>query len=314
MNQGDMNGQQPAVLARSLRKHFGEVQAVADVDLDIPRGQIAALLGPNGAGKTTTFDMLLGLLAPDSGEITLMGRRPRQSLDDGQVGVMLQRGDLPRGGTVHELLSAFAALHRKPTPLDRVVAQAGLTDLLGRRVEKLSGGEAQRVRFALALVGDPNLLILDEPTAGLDVTVRREFWAHAREFAASGRTILFSTHYLEEADDNADRIMVMTGGRIVADGSAATIKAAAADRVIRCTLPGTALGDVLEVPEVSAAEAHGESVLIHSTDADATLHALLRAYPQARDIEVTAASISDAFLALTADQQAPVPAAAASGS
>ena len=306
--------QDPAVRAHALRKHFGPVLAVDDVDLDIPRGQITALLGPNGAGKTTTFDMLLGLRAPDSGEIALLGRRPRQALDNGQVGVMLQSGDLVRGGTVHELLRAFAALHRRPAPLDRVAAQAGLTSLLGRQVEKLSGGEAQRVRFALALIGDPGLLILDEPTAGLDVTVRREFWAHAREFAASGRTILFSTHYLEEADDNADRIMVMTGGRIVADGSAAAIKAAAADRVIRCTLAGAVPCDVLEVPQVSSVEAHGESMLIHSTDADTTLHALLRAYPQARDIEVTAASISDAFLALTAGQQTPVPAVAANRS
>jgi ABC-2 type transport system ATP-binding protein len=302
-----------AVTARSLHKRFGQVRAVAGVDLDIPLGQIAALLGPNGAGKTTTFDMLLGLLAPDHGEVALLGRRPRQALDDGQVGVMLQRGDLPRGGTVAELLRAFAALHRAPAPAGEVASRAGLAGLLGRRVEKLSGGEAQRVRFALALIGDPRLLVLDEPTAGLDVTMRREFWAHAREFAASGRTILFSTHYLEEADDNANRILVMTAGRVVADGPAAAIKAAAADRVIRCTLPSAARDDVLRITNVTSVEAHDGSVLIHSTDADATLHALLRAYPQARNIEVTTASISDAFLALTSSEQTPVPAAAVNG-
>jgi ABC-2 type transport system ATP-binding protein len=288
-----------AVSLRGIRKRYGAVTAVAGVDLRIGPGEVVALLGPNGAGKSTTVDIMLGLRAPDTGQAELFGTRPRAALDAGSVGAVLQTGELIPGARVGELLTAIAALQPHPLPIGQVAETAGVADLLKRRTDRLSGGQAQRVRFALALLGDPSLLVLDEPTAGLDVASRRDFWASVRGFAAAGRTVLFSTHYLEEADEIADRFVLIDRGRVVADGPTTAIRAMAAARTVRCTLPGADRAALAELPGATNVEVHGDAVLVRTTDSDATLRALVTGYPQARDIEVAAAALTDAFLALT---------------
>jgi ABC-2 type transport system ATP-binding protein len=288
-----------SILLDGVRKSFGAVHAVAGIDFRIDPGEVVALLGPNGAGKTTTLDMILDLGRPDGGRIEVAGLSPRQALDRGRIGCVLQTGELLKGLTVKELVRAIAALQPAPLALSEVVGRAGLGQILDRRVEKLSGGETQRVRFALALVGDPELLVLDEPTAAMDVSARRSFWASVRSYTALGRTVLFSTHYLEEADAVADRIILMSGGKIVADGPAAAIRAVTAPRLVRCTLPGVTGEELRRLPGASTVEVLGDTVTIRSTDSDATVRALLPAYGEARDLEVTVAPLADAVLALT---------------
>lgn len=207
-----------------LRKRFGRVQAVAGVDLAVRAGEAVALLGPNGAGKSTTISMLLGLARPDAGSVALFGASPARGVRAGRVGVMLQGGELPAQATVAELVALARALYPRPLPAGDVLAAAGLESLAGRRLERLSGGEVQRARYAFALAGDPDLLVLDEPTAGMDPAARQGFWTAVRRRAATGRTVLFATHYLAEADEFADRIVVLAEGRVVADGSGEQIR------------------------------------------------------------------------------------------
>jgi ABC-2 type transport system ATP-binding protein len=288
-----------AVEVRALRRYYGNIRAVDGVDLTVRRGEVVALLGPNGAGKTTTLDALLGLSTPDSGQVALLGRSPREAIVAGRVGAVLQGGALLGGVTVRELLGAMRALQPEPAPLATVVEAAGIADLLDRRVDKLSGGQAQRVRFGLALVGDPELLVLDEPTAGLDTAARRAFWVSVRGYAARGRTVLFSTHYLEEADEVADRIVLIAGGKVVADGPTTEIRAVAGARLIRVTLPGADEDRLALLPGVTTVDRHGASVALRTLDSDQTLRSLLAGYPKARDIEVSVAPLADAVLALT---------------
>jgi ABC-2 type transport system ATP-binding protein len=284
---------------RGLTKSYGPVRAVAGVDLDIVAGETVALLGPNGAGKSTTIDMLLGLGRPDAGAVTVFGRTPEEAMRAGLVGAMLQSGGLISEVTVRELLVLAASLYPAPMPVDEVLERADLTELADRRTTKLSGGQTQRVRFALALVPDPELLVLDEPTAAMDVETRRRFWASMRQLAAAGRTVLFATHYLDEADEYADRIVLMAEGRVVADGPATAIKAVVGGRTIRATLPGVPDGVLAALPGVGAVERHGDAVRLTCTDSDLALRALLAGYPDARDIEVGGADLEDAFVALT---------------
>jgi ABC-2 type transport system ATP-binding protein len=277
--------------------------AVDDLSLTINAGEVVALLGPNGAGKSTTIDMMLGLTAPDAGQVRLYGRAPAAAIKAGSVGAMLQSGGLLPDLTVREIVSLAASLHARPRPIDQVLARAGIADLGRRKVAALSGGQQQRVRFALALVADPDLIVLDEPTTGLDVEARRAFWASMREEAARGRTVLFATHYLDEADAFADRIVLLRSGRVVADGTAAGIKAVVAGRHIRATLPGADPAVLAALPGVDSVELRGETVLLASRDSDATLRALLDT-TAARDIEVTAQNLEDAFFALTVGEPA----------
>jgi ABC-2 type transport system ATP-binding protein len=288
-----------AIEIQGLRRYYGSVRAVDGVDLTVRRGEVVALLGPNGAGKTTTLDTLLGLSTPDSGRVALFGVAPKAAIAAGRVGAVLQTGELLSGVTVRELLSAMRALQPRPVPLAEAVEAAGVGDILDRRVDKLSGGQAQRVRFGLALVGKPDLLVLDEPTAGLDTAARRAFWTAVRGYAAAGRTVLFSTHYLEEADEVADRIVLIANGTVVADGPTTEIRAVAAARVIRVTLPGVSEDELRVLPGVSTVDIHGASVTLRSAESDTTLRTLLTMYPKARDIEVAAAPLADAVLALT---------------
>ncbi len=300
------SGIEASGLTKSFKTADGVVRAVQAVDLSIPAGQTVALLGPNGAGKSTTIDMLLGLLDPDAGRVAVLGRPPDQAVADGRIGAMLQTGELIRDLTVGELIAMVAALYPRPLPVAQVLAEVGLTEIAGRRTQKLSGGQTQRVRFAVALVADPELLVLDEPTAAMDVEGRHAFWATMRTFAARGRTIIFATHYLEEADDNADRIVLMAHGRIVADGTPAEIKARVGRRTIRATLPAADPELLRRLPGVAGVEHRGDAVTLSCTDSDAAIRALLAGHPGARDIEIAGAGLEEAFLALTGDEPAAV--------
>jgi len=289
------------VVLSGLQKSFGDVRAVDDVDVSIAAGETVALLGPNGAGKSTTIDMLLGLQKPDAGTVTVFDKTPSAAVDAGSIGAMLQTGALIRDLTVRELVTMIASLYPKPMPVDDVLDLVHLRDVADRRTQKLSGGETQRTRFAIAIVSDPELLVLDEPTVAMDVEARRTFWASMREFAARGKTVLFATHYLEEADDYADRAVLMAHGRVVADGPTTEIKAMVGSRTIRATLPGVSPDDLSSLPGVQHVERRGEAVVLSCSDSDAAIRALLGRFADARDIEIAGAGLEEAFVLLTGD-------------
>jgi ABC-2 type transport system ATP-binding protein len=288
-----------AVMLAGLRKSYGDVHAVAGVDLVIAPGEVVALLGPNGAGKSTTVDMLLGLTRPDVGTVTVFGASPREAVAAGTIGAMLQGGALLDDATVGETVAMVASLHRTPMPVTEALRRAGVEELANRRCNKLSGGQKQRVRFAVALVSDPDLLVLDEPTAAMDVQSRRDFWKSMHGFTSTGRTVLFATHYLEEAESYADRVVLMRAGRVVADGSVAEVTSLVSGRVIRTAVPGGTEAGLAVLPGVTEVEFRATKAIIATTDSDTTLRALLATYPQAHDIEVTAVGLEDAFLSLT---------------
>jgi len=208
-----------AIDIATVTKRFGAVTAVDNVSLNINRGEVLALLGPNGAGKTTLLDMVLGFTEPDTGTLNTLGQSPQRATSNGHVGAVLQDGGLLEDLTVGETIRMIAACHVSPVSVSEVMRRAGITDFANRKVKKCSGGQKQRLRFGLALLTDPQLLILDEPTAGMDAAARREFWETMHTEAHRGRTIVFATHYLREADDYADRVVLMADGKIIADGS-----------------------------------------------------------------------------------------------
>jgi len=286
---------------RGLTKSYGSVRAVRGIDTTIDRGEMVALLGPNGAGKSTTIDILLGLLDPDDGSASLFGMSPPDAVASGTVGAMLQTGGLIRDLRVRELVAMMASLYPEPMNVDEVIGLTGIEPVANQLTQRLSGGQTQRVRFALALVANPQLLVLDEPTVALDVEGRREFWTTMREFAARGKTVLFATHYLEEADAYADRAVLMAHGRVVADGPTTEIKALVGTRTIRATLPGIALEALERLPGVAHAERRGEAVTLACSDSDTAIRALLAAHPEARDIEIRGAGLEEAFLRLTGE-------------
>lgn len=290
-----------AVMLAGLRKSYGDVHAVAGVDLTIAPGEVVALLGPNGAGKSTTVDMLLGLTLPDTGTVTLFGTSPHDAVATGMIGAMLQGGALPDDATVGETVAMVASLHRSPMPVAEALRRSGVDDLVNRRCYKLSGGQKQRVRFAVALVSDPDLLVLDEPTAAMDVQSRREFWKSMHGFTNTGRTVLFATHYLEEAESYADRVVLMRAGRIVADGSVAEVTSLVAGRVIRAAVPKATEAALAMMVGVTEVEFRASRAVISTNDSDKTLRELLATYPQAYDIEVAAVGLEGAFLSLTTD-------------
>ncbi|MGW0757371.1 ABC transporter ATP-binding protein [Streptomyces sp. NPDC002814] len=289
-----------------VSKVYGTVRAVDGLSLTLRPGETMALLGPNGAGKSTTLDLLLGLKQPDSGTVRVFGTGPREAIVAGRVGAMLQSGGLMDEVTVAELVRLACALHPKPYPANDVLARAGIAQIADRKVNKLSGGQAQRVRFALATAGDSDLIVLDEPTTGMDVTTRQAFWATMREQADQGRTVLFATHYLEEADAIADRVLVLHRGRLLADGTAAEIKAKAGARRISFDLSDGSLDEAAlrALPFLTRLDVSGHTVRIQSADADATVHALygLGAYP--RNLEVAGLGLEQAFVAITEAEEA----------
>jgi len=287
-----------------VHKNFGHVHAVNGVDLQIASGEIVAILGPNGAGKTSTIDIILGLSQPNSGTVSVYGMQPRQAISRGLVSAVMQTGGLLKDLTVSETVEYMASLFAHSQPVPEVLSRAGITQIADRRVAKCSGGEQQRLRFALALLCDPELLVLDEPTSGMDVEGRRSFWSAIRKDAEKGRTVLFATHYLEEADAYADRIVLLRHGTVVADGTAAEIKAMAAGRTVRATLTGASDAMLKAIPGADSVEVRGETVLVHSNDSDAVARYLLT-QTTAKDLEIAARGIEEAFLALTGDDPAP---------
>ena len=293
-------GQPPAIALRGVRKNFGSVQAVRGIDLDISSGEIVAFLGPNGAGKTSTIDITLGLSQPNAGSVAVYGLHPRQAISRGLVSAVMQTGGLLKDLTVAETVEYTASLFTDTRPVAEVLQRAGITSIADRLVGKCSGGEQQRLRFAMALLPDPELLILDEPTTGMDVEGRRSFWSAIRQDANRGRTVLFATHYLEEADAYADRIILLRHGKVVADGTSSEVKAMAAGRTVRFTMASPDQAALLAIPGAESVEVRGETVLVHASDSDAVARYLLT-QTQARDMEITTRGLEDAFIALTSD-------------
>ncbi|OBA56868.1 multidrug ABC transporter ATP-binding protein [Nocardia sp. 852002-20019_SCH5090214] len=287
-------------LTKTFRSSAGPVRAVDGLDLTVTAGEVVAFLGPNGAGKSTSIDMMLGLLRPDAGTARILGATPAEAVAAGRISAVLQSGGLLPDLTVGETVRVVAALHRNPRPAREVLVRAGIDGIADRMVGKCSGGQQQRLRFALALLPDPDLLILDEPTTGMDVEGRRDFWNAIRADADLGRTVVFATHYLDEADAYADRIVLVRGGRVVADGSAASVKNLASGRTVSATLPDADPASLLALAGVDRVEQRGDRVLVHGNDSDAVARYLLTRTP-AVDIEITGRNLEDAFLALTGD-------------
>jgi ABC-2 type transport system ATP-binding protein len=293
----------PAVELAGLTKTFGPVTAVDGLDLRITPGEVVAFLGPNGAGKTTTVDLLLGLARPDAGTVRLFGGPPGDAVRHGRVAAVMQTGGLLKDLTVAETVRMTAHFYGRTRPVGEVLARAGIAEIADRPVGKCSGGQQQRLRFALALLPDPDLMVLDEPTTGMDVEGRRDFWQAIRADARGGRTILFATHYLDEADAYADRIVLVRQGRVVADGTTAEIKNLAAGRVVRATLPGADQAALAALPGVRTVEVRGDVVLVRTDASDEVARHLLTR-TAARDLEITSRNLEDAFLALTTDADA----------
>jgi ABC-2 type transport system ATP-binding protein len=300
MTAGNASGS--GIVLSRLSKSYGKVHAVRSIDLTVAPGETVALLGPNGAGKTTTIDMVLGLTRPDSGSVSLFGMPPSRAVAAGIVGGMLQTGSLIPHLSVRELITMVGSLYPRPLQVAEVLQRTGTAEFADRPTTRLSGGQTQRVRVAIALVANPDLLMLDEPTAALDVEGRREFWASMRAVAAGGKTVIFATHYLDEADAYADRIVLLARGRIVADGPATEIKAQAGGRTIRATVPGADMAQLAALPGVISAERRGDAVLLSCDATETALRGLLDQFPAVADIEVHGAALEEAFLALTGDE------------
>jgi ABC-2 type transport system ATP-binding protein len=298
----------PAIRLSGLTKKFGTLTAVNNVDLTIQPGEVVALLGPNGAGKSTTIDLLLGLARPTDGTAELFGEDPRRAIVTGRVGAMLQGGALLKTTTVRESVALIHALHKHPLSIDEAMQRAGVTELAKQKIGSLSGGQMQRARFAVAVVSNPDLLLLDEPTAAMDVAARHSFWESMREFTDLGKTVVFATHYLDEADTFADRIVIMNDGRIIADGTPSEVKSVVTGRTVSFTLsggPSTSSGTDDEtfahLVGVTPLARKGSRIALQTEDSDATLRALLGSFPQATDIEIVSRNMDDAFMALTSE-------------
>ncbi|MCA0380327.1 MAG: ABC transporter ATP-binding protein [Actinobacteria bacterium] len=306
-----------AIEITGLTRGFGSgerrVQAVDGVDLSVRRGEIVALLGPNGAGKTTTIDMLLGLSSPDGGTVRVLGQSPRQAVASGRLSALLQTGGLLSDLTVAETVDVIAGFHSASARVPEVMERTGLTSIAKRKVSKCSGGEQQRIKFALALLPDPDVLVLDEPTTGMDVVARRNFWQAMAEEAGAGRTIVFATHYLEEAEQFAQRTLVMNRGKIVADGATAELRSSLGGRTVTATLPApidqSTVGAILDelkraglLAGVQASDMQIDSagvMRVRTAHSDALAAKLLAL--GAHDLEIVAPTLETAFTTLTQD-------------
>lgn len=290
----------PVATLDGVTRRYGRVTAIRPLHLHIASGETVALLGPNGAGKSTTVEILLGLTSPDAGQVRLFDQPPAGAVAHGRVGAMLQDAGLPSNARVAELISIVGSLYRDPLPVDDVLRLCDLTAVAGRQVQRLSGGQHQRVRLALALAGNPDLLVLDEPTAALDVEARRAFWDRARTFVSTGRALLFTTHRLEEADAVADRVLVIAGGRLVADGTPDAITARAdSASVVRFGVDDPPAETLERLSAVEAVDIDGARVSLYTTDPDRTVRDLLYRVPDVRGLDVVRAGMEDAYLTLT---------------
>jgi ABC-2 type transport system ATP-binding protein len=285
----------------NVTKVYGPVRAVDGLSLELRAGETVAFLGPNGAGKSTSLDMLLALRTPTSGNIRMWGSDPYHAVKSGRVGAMLQSGGLMPEVTVRELVALVTGFHPRPLPVEQTMKRAGIDGFANQRVDRLSGGQTQRVRFALAIVGESDLIVLDEPTTAMDVEGRQAFWANMKAEVAEGRTLLFATHYLEEADQAADRILVINKGRLLADGTPSEIKARAGAKRISFRVDPVDETFLLQLPALVNLEIRHDLVQIQSSDSDRTLYALLDAGYRPREIEVSGLGLEQAFLAITAE-------------
>jgi ABC-2 type transport system ATP-binding protein len=290
------------VVARLDRavKRYGRLTALDGADLVVRRGELLALLGPNGAGKTTAIGLLLGLIPADAGTVELFGQDPQQIQARRRIGVMLQDAALPPTLRVGELLRLTASYYPNPRQLVETAALAGVTDLLKRPYAKLSGGQQRRVQFALALCGRPELLFLDEPTVGMDIEARQKLWTAIRQLLAEGCSVLLTTHYLEEAEALADRVCVMSHGRMIHEGTVEALRARVALKRIRC-LSALTVDTIRGWPEVSDVWQESERLHITTADAEILVRRLLDADAQLRELEVQRAGLAEAFTELTRD-------------
>jgi ABC-2 type transport system ATP-binding protein len=292
-------GEAPIVARlEGVRKQYGEVRALENLDFAVRAGELVALLGPNGAGKSTAIKLLLGLARPTSGQVRVFGGNPLEPAVRMRIGAMLQVAKVPETLRVREHIDLFASYYPQPLPLAESLAIAGLEDIKDRAFGDLSGGQKQRVLFALALCGDPDVLFLDEPTVGLDVEARRMLWQKIRKLITRGKTVLLTTHYLPEADELADRVVVINRGKVIVEGTPAEIKAQTAGRRIRC-VSGLDLSVVRGMPGVLDVRQDREALAIHVAEAEPVLRQLLARDPQLSGVEVTSAGLEEAFLALT---------------
>ena len=303
----------PIVTFDNVSKHYGALRAVDGLSLELRGGETVALLGPNGAGKSTSLDMLLALRKPTSGKITMFGQDPYRAVKSGRVGAMLQSGGLMPEVTVRELVALVAGFHPRPVPVETTLKRAGVAEIAEQRVDKLSGGQTQRVRFALAIAGESELIVLDEPTTAMDVETRRLFWANMNAEAAEGRTVLFATHYLEEADQAADRVLVVNRGRLLADGTPSQIKERAGAKRVAFHLDPVDEAFLLGLPGLVNLEVRGSFVQLQVTDSDAALYAVLDGGYRPRQIEVSSLGLEQAFIAITSEDDDAAGAAGVAG-
>jgi ABC-2 type transport system ATP-binding protein len=290
---------EPAVELIDAHKSYGSVQALKGVDVTIPRGELVAMLGPNGAGKTTSINLMLGLRKPTSGEVKLFGLDPNDRRARSRCGVMLQESGVPDTLTVRELVELFGSYYPHPMAPERAIALAGLEEQARRAAGKLSGGQRQRLYFALAVCGDPDLIFFDEPTVGMDVESRRGFLDAIREFAKAGKTIVLTTHYLEEADELAERVVVIDRGVVVADASPAEIKSRVVGKRVSFTTPRPLSEADLSGLPCSGLEITGSRVRMFSKAPEAVLRDLFDRGVEIGDLTVAGADLEEAFLAIT---------------
>ncbi len=296
-------GRRPTVELHDVTKDFGKVRALDGVSLVVEPGETVAVLGPNGAGKTTAISIMLGLRAPTSGRALLYGQNPRDPASRRHAGVMLQDSGIPPSLKVREAVEMFRRLYERPMSVEAALGAAGLGEKANVKVDSLSGGQRQRLYFALAIVGNPHVLFLDEPTVGLDVESRRGFWDRIEEMVEEGKTLVLTTHYLEEADELADRIVVIDHGKIIAEGSPAAIKATVGGKTVRFRSSGVREAYLRDLPGVRRASVSGDSVEMYTMEPEADLYRMFRDGIEVSELEVVGVGLEEAFVALTSNRK-----------
>lgn len=286
-----------------VSKRYGSVTALDGIDLDIHRGELLALLGPNGAGKSTSIGLLLGLTRADSGSVTLFGKNPQDIDARRRIGVMLQAANLPPTLKVREHLSLTASYYPEPRSVMECAGLAGIADLLGRRYGDLSGGQQRRVQFAMAMAGRPEILFLDEPTVGMDISARQSLWNAIRQLVAGGCAVVLTTHYLEEAEALADRVCVIAKGRVISEGSVDALRAHVSLRRVRC-ITSVDAETVASWPEVASVEMQQDRLMIATAQAEIVVRRLLHADATLSELEVQRAGLAEAFTEITRETEA----------